>query len=121
MTSIGLTNLKICYLFLLGNLPHLTSIAGLTYKIINTNTGTFWINNTALTNLSGLDSLTSAPNFYISFNLNLVSLHGLEKLSGNIGGGISIYYNPILTDVSALSNIQLYLMETLDIQMPIMH
>lgn len=105
MTSIGLTNLKICYFFLLGNLPHLTSIAGLTYKIINTNTGTFWINNTALTNLSGLDSLTSAPNFYISGNLNLVSLHGLEKLSGNIGGGISIYYNPLLTDVSALSNI----------------
>ena len=115
MTSIGLTNLKICYFFLLGNLPHLTSIAGLTYKLINTNTGTFWINNTALTDLTGLDSLVSVPNFYISANQNLVSLHGLEKLSGDAGGGISIYYNPVLTDISALSNINNISEGTLDI------
>ena len=115
MTSIGLTNLKICYYFLLGNLPHLSSIAGLTYNLINTSTGTFWINNTALTDLTGLDSLVSAPNFYISGNQNLVSLHGLEKLTGDIAAGISLYNNPLLTDVSALSNITNITDGTLDI------
>ena len=105
MTSIGLNNLTRTWGFLFGNMPNLTSIAGLSNNLVNTNIGTFWMNNTGLTNLTGMDSITSSSNFYLFSNPNLTSLHGLEKLSGNIGGGITIYNNPVLTDVTALQNV----------------
>lgn len=105
LTSIGLTNLTHVEALLFANLPLLTSIAGLTHNLTNTNIGTFWMISTGLTNLSGLDSLTSVPNFYLWGNPSLTSLQGLEKLAGNICCGISIWNNGNLTDISALSNI----------------
>ncbi|MBK6635998.1 MAG: hypothetical protein IPG38_18455 [Chitinophagaceae bacterium] len=105
LTSIGLNNLTHAYGFLFSNLPNLTGIAGLSYQLTNTNISTFWIINTGLTNLSGLDSLTGSSNFYIWNNPDLTSLHGLENLTGNINGGISIWNNNALADISALSNI----------------
>ncbi|HWR33599.1 MAG TPA: hypothetical protein VN451_08740, partial [Chitinophagaceae bacterium] len=105
ITSIGLTNLTQCSGFLFANVPNLTSIANLSYNLSNTNISTFWMINTGLTNMTGLDSLTSSSNFYIWGNSNLVSLNGLENLTGNINGGISIWNNNLLTNISALSNI----------------
>ena len=105
LTDIGITTLTQAYGFLFSNLPNLTSLAGLSNQLTNTGIGTFWMINTGLTNLSGLDSLTSAANFYIILNPGLTSLHGLEKLSGDIGGGISVNWNNVLTDISALGNI----------------
>lgn len=105
MTSIGLTNLHKTYFFVFSNLPHVTNLGPLTYHLDQTNVGTFIMSGLGVTDLSGLDSLTSVPNFYVSGNQSMTSLHGLEHLSGNIGGGFSIYYNPQLTNLSALSNI----------------
>ncbi len=105
LTSIGMNNLTVAYGFLLSDMPNLTSIAGLTNNLTDTNIGTFWMINTGLTSLSGMDGVTSAANFYIWNNPDLTSLQGLENLSGNIGGGISIYGNGLLNNVAALSNI----------------
>ncbi len=105
ITSIGLNNLTQCSGFLFANLPNLTSIAGLSHQLTNTNISTFWMMSTGLTNLLGLDSLTGSSNFYIWGNANLTSLHGLENLTGNINGGISVWNNNALVDISALSNI----------------
>jgi hypothetical protein len=105
MTSIGLTNLHRTYFFVFSNLPLVTSLGPLTYHLDQTNIGTFIMGNLGITDFSGLDSLTSVPNFYISGNQHLTSLHGLEHLNGEIGGGFSLFYNPMLTDISALSNI----------------
>jgi hypothetical protein len=105
MTNVGLTNLVQCNFFIFYDLPLFTSMAGISHHLINTNVGTFIIQNTALTDLSGLDSLTSVPNFFVLGNPNMTSLHGLEKLSGNIPGGISIWGNPSLANIDALNNI----------------
>lgn len=105
ITSIGLTNLTQCSGFLFGSLPNLTSIANLTSNLSTTSIGTFWMIQTGLSDLSGLDGLTSASNFYIWLNPNLTSLHGLENLAGNIDGGFSFWANDQLTDITALSNI----------------
>lgn len=105
MTHIGLTALEQTYGFLFGGIPNLTSIAGISDHLTNTGIGTFWMINTGLTDLTGMDRVTSAANFYIWFNPNLTSLHGLESLSGNIGGGVYISGNDNLTDISAVSNI----------------
>ena len=105
LTAIGLTNLTHCSYFLLSDMPLLTSLAGLTNNITNTNTGTFWVINTGVATLNGLDSLTSAPNFYINGNINLTSIAGLQNLSGDIGGGFSFFGNPLLTSLAPLSGI----------------
>lgn len=106
LTTLGLTNIHNVYGFLFDNLPHLTSLGTLTHHLINGNIGTFWmIGIPGLTDLSGLDSITNSPNFYIWANQNLSSLHGLEQLGGNVDGGISIFNNPNLTSLSQLSQI----------------
>ncbi|MEI9809573.1 MAG: hypothetical protein WDO16_17835 [Bacteroidota bacterium] len=104
-THTGLTSLTDVWGFLFSSMPNLTSLAGLTDNLVNTQIGTFWMMNTGLTNLTGLDNITGAANFYIWFNNNLTSLQGLAGLQGNIGGGIAIFGNNILTDISSLSNI----------------
>ena len=116
MTSIGLNSLTQVYGFLFSNLPNLTSMAGISYQLTNTNIGTFWMINTGLSNLSGLDSLTGSSNFYIFSNPNLTALTGLENLTGNIGAGISLLNNNLLTNISALSNITSINAGTLDIR-----
>ena len=103
--SLGLTNLTHCGYFLLSDMPLLTSMAGLTTNITNTQTGTFWVINTGVTSLNGLQNLTGTSNFYINGNPNLTNITALQNLSGDIGGGFSIYGNPLLTSIAPLSNI----------------
>ena len=105
VTTMGLTNLTHCGFFLLSDMPLLTSLAGLTTNITNTNTGTFWVINTGVTNLNGLQSLTSTTNFYINGNPNLTNITALQNLNGDISSGFSIYGNPLLTSIAALSGI----------------
>jgi CARDB/PKD-like domain len=106
LTSVGLNNLTQANNILFINVPQLSSIAGLSYHLgTNTHLDDLWIINTALTNLSGLDSLTEIAHFTIWSNPNLTSLHGLEQLTGNNQYGFSISYNDILTNVTALNNI----------------
>lgn len=105
-TSVGLNNLNQANSILFINVPQLASIAGLSNHLgSNNHLDDLWIINTALTNLSGLDSLAEIAHFTIWSNPNLTSLHGLEQLTGNNQYGFSISYNPALTNVAALSNI----------------
>lgn len=105
MTHIGITTLEQAYGFLFAGMPQLTSIAGISDQLTNTNIGTFWMISTGLTNLTGMDRITSASNFYVWFNPNLTTLQGLNSLAGNIGGGVYISGNDNLTNISAISNI----------------
>ncbi len=105
LTRIDIPHLEQTWGFLFSNLPNLTSIAGLTDHLINTDIGTFWFMNTGLTDLTGMENVTNAANFYLWVNSNLTSLHGLENLHNNIGGGISIWGNYNLTDLTALENV----------------
>ncbi|MBS1509467.1 MAG: hypothetical protein JST86_01405 [Bacteroidetes bacterium] len=105
LSSIDMNSLTSAYGFLFSDMPNLVTISGLTTNFPNAGIGTFWMINTGITNLTGMEGVTSATNFYLWSNPNLTSLQGLQNLSGNIGGGISIHDNPLLNDVSALSNI----------------
>lgn len=61
--------------------------------------------NNSITNLNGLDVLTSIGGYLIvSGNSALENFSGLENLL-SIGGILEISYNNILTDISTLSNI----------------
>jgi hypothetical protein len=104
-TSIGLTNIKSCWGFLFDGMPLLNSVAGLTSNLTSGNIGTFWFFNTGIATLTGMEGITNSSNFYISGNNNLTTLNGLQNLSGNIGGGISMWGNALLNDISALSGI----------------
>lgn len=105
MTSIGLSNLTQLHAILFSQLPNLTNLGPLTHNLTNTNISTFWMINTGLTSLAGLDSLTSSTNFYIWFNPALTSLNGLEQLTSVTGFGFSIWANNALTSISALNSI----------------
>lgn len=115
LTSLGIHNLTQCQAFLFFGVPLLTSLEDISHHLINKSISTFWMINTGLTNVTGLDSLTGSTNFYFWSNPNLTSLHGLEKLSGNIPFGISIHDNPLLTDISALSGITSIQYNTLEV------
>jgi hypothetical protein len=105
LSSLGLHKLKQTYGFLFDGLPLLTSLEDISYHLTNGNISTFWMFRTGLTNAVGLDSLTSVPNFYFGSNPNLTSLHGLEKLQGDVNSGISLTNNPLLANISALNGI----------------
>ena len=105
LTSLGIHNLTQCNAFLFYGVPLLTSLEDISHHLINKNISTFWMINTGLTNVLGLDSLKSSTNFYFWSNPSLSSLQGLAKLSGNIPFGISIHDNPLLTNITALSGI----------------
>ena len=105
ITSVVLNNLTSAQGILFINAPQLNNISGLSYHLVNKNLDNFWAINTALSSMSGLDSLTGMNNFVIWSNPNLTSLHGFEKLTGNIQYDASIYDNNVLTDISALSHI----------------
>lgn len=114
--------------FQLATLFALTDISSLMNKIRFTNDISIY--NTALSDLSGLDSLHSVSimnifsnprmqslhgleglrtvAFYltIQYNDSLTSLSGLDNLDSMIYGGIFEFsYNPMLTDLSGLSNL----------------
>ncbi len=105
LTSIGLSGLEYTWGFLFSGLDNLTTLAGLTNDLTDTSIGTFWLINTGITNFTGFEGLTSCANFYIWINPNLTSLQGLQNLTGDISGGISLWANDALTDISALGNI----------------
>ena len=108
------------------NNPELTGFIGL--EGVTTLTGYLAItNNSLVTSIAGFDGLTSIANeFLISRNAELIDLSGLEKLksAGDVlinvnpkleslngitlletAGGIEIDFNEILTDISALGNV----------------
>jgi len=63
------------------------------------------IDNTAITNLSGLQNLTTTGyNIVITNNSNLISLEGLENISAT-SSHLKIENNNALTDLSGLNNI----------------
>ena len=107
LTRVHFNNLTECHFFVLANSNSLTDITGLSYNLADQfkDMGTFIIGGIGVTDLSGMDSIRSVPNFYVSSNQNLVSLHGLEHLTGAVGSGVSIYGNANLTDISALSHV----------------
>ena len=105
-TSVGLNNLTQANNILFINVPQLSSIAGLTNHLgSNRHLDDLWIISTALTNLSGLDSLTDVNTIFIWSNPSLTSLHGIEQITGNIQYGFSIYDNIALIDINALSHV----------------
>jgi hypothetical protein len=68
-------------------------------------TGNLIIRNTALTNLSGLDSLTSVGGYLaIQNNGVLTSLSALSNLN-SVGGWLDIYNNEALTSLTGLNNL----------------
>ena len=67
-----------------------------------------------LTNLSGLDNLTSIGRLNVQFNGALTSLSGMDNVT-SIGGEIGIRYNNILTSLSGLGNIDYSTITDLDI------
>ena len=62
--------------------------------------------NAALTNLSGLDNLTSigTDGLVIDFNESLTSVAGLSNLS-SVGGGLLFLNNPALADYCGLQRL----------------
>ena len=71
--------------------------------------GKFYVNNTLLTNLDGLDSLSSNLEASLSFSnnpklLNIDGLHNLRELHA----GLDIHSNPLLTNLDALENFTTY-------------
>lgn len=67
--------------------------------------GKLTIRNTTLTNLSGLENLTSVGKYLvISFNYSLTSLTGLENLT-SVGEDLGIIYNTSLTSLTELNNL----------------
>jgi len=101
LTQFGLTQLQNLGVVSLHNLPALTDISGFTHSLTNQGTYTIIVSSTGLGNLSGFDSVKTCPNFYIIGNQNMTSLHGFENLE-YAGGGINFWFNPALTDLTAL-------------------
>jgi hypothetical protein len=81
-------------------LPHLRSLARLA------SIGELFVNgNPALTSLDGLTGLRQVvADVQIGGNASLVSLDGLRDL--DVGGGVTVFSNPLLRDVSGLSALQ---------------
>lgn len=103
-TGLGLTNLTHMQGLVVWNEPLFNDIGPITYQLINKDLVSVFFYNTALTDFSGMDSAHSFINTFIGGNSNLTSLHGLEKLT-SINYGVTIWYNPVLTDLTALSGI----------------
>ena len=105
LTTVGLTNIEFTWGFLFNNLPLLSSLGPLSHSLVYKNIGTFWfISLPQLTDLSGMDSVYQAANFYLWFNPSLNSINGLEQLSGSIAG-FSIWECDNLSSLAALSNV----------------
>jgi len=104
LTGIGLSNITSMDGLLLWNIPSLVNLGPLSYKLTNKTIYAFNLYNTGLTDLSGLDSLSRLEQTFIGGNLNMTSLHGLENVTA-IDNGLSIWYNPVITDITALSNV----------------
>ncbi|MEA3505763.1 MAG: T9SS type A sorting domain-containing protein [Bacteroidota bacterium] len=106
LTSLsGLQNLKyVSGYFQLNQNDALVSLEGL--NNLNCIEAIFMINgNDVLTDLEGLNNLTTLMRgFSLQSNNLLISLSGLDNLT--FTKGINIVSNPILTDISALANVE---------------
>lgn len=81
----------------------------------------FTIQYTELTNLNGLQNLSAVgESFNIQYMETLVSLNGLEGLTSiganAINSNLLIYYNPVLTDLTALQNLSTMNSGTVSVQ-----
>ncbi len=105
LTAVHFNNLTECHYFIIANSPLMTDMSTLSYHLDPQfqSMGTFILSGLGVTDMTGMDSVKSAPNFYISSNQFMTSLHGLDNLSGQTG--ISLYGNTAMTDMSALHNI----------------
>lgn len=61
--------------------------------------------NTSLTNLSGLENLSSVVYFYLGDNPELLNMDALSTSLTSVGDYVEIYRNPKLSSLSGLSNI----------------
>lgn len=105
MTTIGMTNLQKLDGFIIQNMPLMTSLGPLTQNLTQTNLGTVWIGiMPAMTDISGLSSITSVANIFIYGNDQLQDLQGLDNID-DAPYGIMFYNNAILDDITALSQI----------------
>ena len=67
--------------------------------------GDLWIHGNTITNLDGLNDLTSiGGKLKITSNSTLTSLTGLNNVS-YIGGNLEMYYNNALASLSGLENV----------------
>ena len=80
----------------------LTDLSGL--DALTTTQNLAVVRNANLTSLAGLSNVTSSTQINISDNPSLTSLAGLENVT-TLNGGLIINDNDILTDVSALNNL----------------
>ena len=101
----GITTLTRAGLVIIYGNSKLANIDGLTTNFTENGMGTLILDNTLLTDLTGLEGIHTIPNMYVSGNPNLESLHGLHNLV-QADYGISIYGNGQLNDLTALSQIQ---------------
>ncbi|MEO7308824.1 MAG: hypothetical protein ABIX01_00385 [Chitinophagaceae bacterium] len=114
LTSIALYNLVGLAGVVAWNDTLMSQIGPLSHGLPNPNIGSVFFYNTAITDLSGLDSLQSIPNTFIGGNRYLTSLHGLEKME-HIDYGVTIWFNTALTDVTALSGLNAVANDKLEI------
>ena len=69
-------------------------------------TGNILISGSDITNLDGLDGITSVvENLYIQFNSALTDLAGLDGITGSVGGYLRIGFNTALTNLVGLDGI----------------
>jgi CARDB/PKD-like domain len=113
--SMPIQNLTKNYGFLFWGMPLVTSLGHISHQLTNGNMSTFWMIEMGISDLSGMDSVKTVPNFYLWGNPNLTTLHGLEQLQGDVYYGISISDNQTLTNISALSGITHFTDGTLEI------
>ncbi len=86
------------------NISNLTTLQPLAN--IETFSGPILIGSLPIENLAGLENFDSLGyDIDIEWCLNLKSLEGFPPSVSNLGGGLSIYKNAALTDISALSNV----------------
>ena len=85
------------------NSPSLTSFSGLD-NVVSVGSDVSVYNNAALTDFTGLDNLSSTGGVFISENVSLISLTGLENLD-SIKGDYFLDDNTALTSITGLNNL----------------
>jgi hypothetical protein len=103
LTSIGGDfNIGCSNYYWTGN-PLLTNLSGLN-SLTSIGNSLRICNNQGLTDISGIENLTSVENIYISSNDNLSHLLGLQGVT-NVNGYISINWNNSLNSLNGLNNL----------------
>lgn len=104
LTEIGMTGITSMWGFIIQSLPKLTHLNSFTQNLGGSGIGTLWLGNMeTLTDISGLEGISSVANIIIYGCQELTDLQGLENIT-EAHYGISLYNNA-LQDISALSGI----------------